>query len=50
MSPEPFRDQHALLEYVEEHDLAYSWASLFSYRLRSKYRLMASTTRAFTDI
>ena len=31
-----FRDQHALLEYVEEHDLAYSWEGMssFSRRLR----------------
>jgi hypothetical protein len=31
------RDQHALLEYVEEHDLAYAWEGVtaFSYRLRT---------------
>ena len=37
MDPETFRDQHALLEYVEEHDLAYAWEgqTAFSNRLRT---------------
>ncbi len=37
MDSETFCDQHALLEYVEEHDLAYAWEGMasFSYRLRT---------------
>jgi hypothetical protein len=37
MNSETFRDQHALLEYVEEHDLAYAWEGMasFSHRLRT---------------
>ena len=36
-NPEVFRDQHALLEYIEEHDLTYAWEGMssFSYRLRT---------------
>ena len=37
MDSEIFRDQHALLEYIEEHDLAYAWEGMssFSHRLRT---------------
>jgi hypothetical protein len=37
MDSQTFRDQHALLEYVEEHDLAYAWEGMasFSNRLRT---------------
>jgi hypothetical protein len=37
MNAQTFRDQHALLEYVEEHDLAYAWEGMtaFSHRLRT---------------
>lgn len=46
-----FRDQQALLEYVEEHDLAYAWEGMssFSYRLRTlspgQYEIVEVRTR-----
>jgi uncharacterized membrane protein len=37
MNAQTFRDQHALVEYVEEHDLGYGWEGMssFSHRLRT---------------
>jgi len=51
MHPETFRDQHALLEYVEAHDLAYAWEGMaaFSHRLRTlapgQYEIVEVQTR-----
>jgi hypothetical protein len=51
MNAETFRDQHALLEYVEEHDLAYAWEgqAAFSHRLRTlapaQYEIVEVRTR-----
>ena len=48
---ETFRDQHALLEYVEEHDLALAWEGMFSFshRLRAlapgQYEIVEVQTR-----
>jgi hypothetical protein len=37
MNAQTFRDQRALLEYIEQHDLAYAWEGMssFSHRLRT---------------
>jgi len=51
MNAQTFRDQHALLEYVEEHDLAYAWEGMssFSHRLRTlapaQYEIVEVQTR-----
>ena len=48
---ETFRDQHALLEYAEEHDLALAWEGMssFSHRLRTlapgQYEIVEVQTR-----
>jgi hypothetical protein len=51
MNAQTFRDQHVLLEYVEEHDLAYAWEGMssFSHRLRilapAQYEIVEVQTR-----
>jgi hypothetical protein len=51
MDSKTFRDQHALLQYVEEHDLAYAWEGMssFSHRLRTlapgQYELVEVQTK-----
>lgn len=51
MNAQTFRDQHALLEYIEEHDLAFAWEGMssFSHRLRTlapgQYEIVEVRTR-----